>query len=81
MEARLDELHCEVAMMDWLIWPADLLLKAGAAVASLFVSEDAPSFIVIQMMIATLVLAAIVSVLVFWQSFVEFWRARSPTQP
>jgi len=63
-------------MLDWLMWPADLLLKAGAAVASVFASENSPNFVVVQMMVATLVLAAIVSLIVFWQSLIEYWRSR-----
>ena len=63
-------------MLDWLSWPADLLLNAGGFVASWFVSKDAPSFVVIQMMVATLVLAALVSMFVYWQSLVEYWRSR-----
>jgi hypothetical protein len=66
-------------MLDWLMWPADLLLKAGAAVASLFTSEDSPNFVVLQMMVATLVLAVIVSLIVFWQSLIEYWRSRWST--
>jgi len=62
-------------MLDWLSWPADVLLNAGAVVASWFVSKDAPSFVVVQMMVATLVLAAVVSALVYWQSLVEYWQS------
>jgi len=32
-------------MLDWLGWLADLLLNAGADVASLSVSKDAPDFV------------------------------------
>jgi hypothetical protein len=66
-------------MLDWLTWPADLLLNAGAIVASWFVSKDANSFVIIQMMVATLVLAAVVSAIVLWQSLIEYcqWRWRS----
>jgi len=63
-------------MTDWLMWPAEWLLAAGAAVASLFASEDSTNFAVIQMMVATLVLAAIVSGLVFLQSLVRYWWSR-----
>ena len=63
-------------MLDWLSWPADLLLNAGGFVASWFVSKEAPSFVVVQMMVATLVLAAVVSALVYWQSLAEYWRSR-----
>jgi len=63
-------------MLDWLTWPADLLLNAGAVVASWFISKDATNFILVQMMVATLVLAAIVAALVYWQSLVEFWQSR-----
>ena len=50
-------------MLDWLSWPADLLLNAGAVVASWFISKDATNFILVQMMVATLVLAASVAAL------------------
>ncbi|MGB7887627.1 MAG: hypothetical protein WCD52_07715 [Xanthobacteraceae bacterium] len=63
-------------MLDWLTWPADLLLNAGGVVAGWFVSKDTTSFTVIQMGFGTLVLAAVVSAIVFWQSLVEFWRSR-----
>jgi len=63
-------------MLDWLVWPANLLLDAGGAVASLFISEDDPGFAVIQMMVATLVLAAVVAVAVYWQTLVEYWQTR-----
>ncbi len=63
-------------MLDWLTWPADLLLSAGGAIARWFVDESDPSFVVIQMMVATLVLAALVALIVCWQSLVEFCRAR-----
>ncbi len=63
-------------MLDWLTWPADLLLNAAAVVAGWFVSKDATSFAVIQMMVATLVLAAIVSAIVFWPSLVGCWQSR-----
>jgi hypothetical protein len=62
-------------MLDWLTWPADVLLGIGGFVAGLFFSKDATSFTVIQMMIATLVLAAFVALLVFWQSVVEYCRS------
>ena len=63
-------------MLDWLSWPADLLLNAGAVVASWFVSKDATNFALVQMMVATLVLAAVVSAFVYWQSLVEYWKSR-----
>jgi membrane protein YdbS with pleckstrin-like domain len=63
-------------MADWLFWPAELLLAAGAAVASLFASKDTTNFAVIQMMVATLVLAAIVSLIVLLQSLVRYWLSR-----
>jgi hypothetical protein len=47
-------------MLDWLIW---------------FFSRDATSFTVVQMMFATLVLAAFVTLIVCWQSLVEYWRS------
>jgi len=62
-------------MADWLTWPADLLLGIGAIVASWFVSEDKPNFVVIQMMVATLVLAAIVGMLVYGQSLIGYCQS------
>jgi hypothetical protein len=62
--------------IDWIDWFADFLLNAGAVVASWFVSKDATNFMVLQMMIATLVLGAIVSVVVYWQSLVDYWKSR-----
>ena len=44
---------------DWLTRPADWLLSAGGVVGSLFFNKDATSFTVVQMMFATLMLAAL----------------------
>jgi hypothetical protein len=63
-------------MLDWLTWPADWLLNAGAAVAGLFFGKDNANFVVVQMMVATLILAAVVSLMVFWRSLVGMWRSR-----
>jgi hypothetical protein len=69
-------------MLDWLTWPADWLLSAGGVVASWFVSKDkdAASFAGMQMMIATLVLAAVVAVIVYWRNLADFiwsqWKTR-----
>jgi hypothetical protein len=52
-------------MLDWLTRPADWLLSAGGFVASWFFSKDATSFTVVQMMFATLMLAAFLSLIVF----------------
>jgi hypothetical protein len=62
-------------MLDWLSWPADGLLYLGGTVASWIVNKDAPNFIVVQMMAAILVLVAIVSAVVYWESLVEFWKS------
>jgi type II secretory pathway component PulJ len=50
-------------MVGWIV--RGLLLAAGS-VASWFVAKDAPGFGVIQMMVATLLLALIVAVIAFW---------------
>jgi hypothetical protein len=63
-------------MLDWLLWPAELLLAAGAAVASLFTNKDTINFVLIQMMVATLVLAAIVSLIVLLQRLIRYWWLR-----
>ena len=44
-------------MVDWLTWPAELVLSAGGIVASWFVSKDSLSFVALQMGFALLVLA------------------------
>jgi hypothetical protein len=62
-------------MLDWLTWPADQLLQIGGVVAGWFFSKDATSFTVVQMMFATLVLAAFVTVLVFWQQLIDYFRS------
>ena len=49
-------------MLDWLPWPADHLLRIGGVVAGWFFSRDAAGFTVVQMMFATLVLAAFVTI-------------------
>jgi hypothetical protein len=63
-------------MLNWLLWPAELLLAFGAAVASLFTSKDTINFLLIQMMVATLVLVAIVSLIVLLQRSVRYWWSR-----
>ena len=47
----------EAVIVDWLTWPAELLLSAGGIIASWFVGKDAPSFPAIQMGFGLLVLA------------------------
>jgi hypothetical protein len=62
-------------MLDWLTWPADQLLRIGGIVASWFFSEDAVTFTVVQMMFATIVLAAFAALIVFWQALFEYCRS------
>jgi isoprenylcysteine carboxyl methyltransferase (ICMT) family protein YpbQ len=40
-----------------------------------FFNQDATSFTVVQMMFATLMLAAFVLLIVFWQTLGEYWRS------
>jgi len=42
--------------------------------------KDAVSFTVVQMMFATLMLAAFLSRIVFWQTLVEYWRSHWKTR-
>ena len=81
MMCRMASINEQGDFLDWLTWPANLLLKLGALVASWFVSADTPSFGVIQMMVATLVLAAVVSLIVFLQSLTNFWRSHRNAPP
>ena len=55
-------------MVDWLTWPAELVLSAGGIVASWFVSKDSISFVALQMGFALVVLAAIVSLFAYFAS-------------
>ena len=59
-------------MLDWLTWPADLLLNVGGGIASLFLSKDSINFAVAQ---AMFVLAAVVTLIVYWQTLVGYWRS------
>ena len=65
----------ESDLVDWLTWPADQLLRIGGVVAAWFFSEDATGFTLVQMGFATLVLAAFVVLIVFWQALVEYCRS------
>ena len=69
----------EAIMVDWLTWPAELVLSAGGIVASWFVSKDSLSFVALQMGFALLVLAAIVSLFAYLPALVGYWRSRSQT--
>jgi hypothetical protein len=42
-------------MVDWLTWPAELVLSAGGVVASWLVSRDSLSFVALQMGFALVV--------------------------
>jgi hypothetical protein len=61
--------------MDWLTWPADQLLRIAGVVAGWFFDKGAVSFTVVQMMFATIVLAAFVALLVCWQSLIGYCRS------
>jgi len=65
----------ESNITDWLTWPAQLLLDWGGVVASWFFNEDAVTFTVVQMMFATILLAAVLALIVFWQRVVELCRS------
>jgi hypothetical protein len=64
-------------MVDWLTWPAQLVLSAGGIVASWFVSKDSLSFVALQMGFALVVLAAVVSLFAFLPNLVGYWRSHS----
>ena len=64
-------------MVDWLTWPAELVLSAGGIVASWFVSKDSLSFVALQMGFALMVLAAVVSLFAYLPALVGYWRSRS----
>jgi hypothetical protein len=63
-------------MVDWLTWPAELLLSAGGIVAGWFAGKNTPSFLALQIGFAMLVLAAIVTLFAFLPVWVGNWRSR-----
>ena len=64
-------------MVDWLTWPAELVLGAGGIVASWFVSKDSLSFVALQMGFALVVLAAVVSLFAYLPALFGYLRSRS----
>ena len=65
-------------MVDWLTWPAELLLSAGGIVARWFADKNTPSFLALQIGFAMLVLAAIVSLFAFFLPvLIGNWRSRT----
>ena len=67
-------------MLDWLTWPANLLLNTAAVIESWFVSKGSVNFGLIQMALAVLLLAAVVALIAYWQWLVQWvvesWRSR-----
>jgi hypothetical protein len=59
-------------MIDWI---TRLLLDAGAVVTGLFISKDRSEFDVISAMVATLILAAILCLLVYGKSLIDYLRS------
>ena len=70
----------EALVLDWLTKPADWLLSVGGFVASWFINQDTDGarFAGMQMMVATLVLAAVVALIIYWREVVSFLRSRWP---
>ena len=65
----------ESNMLDWLTWPADELLRIGGVVAGWFFSKDAVGFTLVQMMFATIMLAAFIALIVLWQRLIGYYRS------
>jgi len=63
-------------MVDWLTWPADLLLSAGGVLAGWFASKGTPSYTALRMGFGVLVLATIVSLLAYLPSLIGYLRSR-----
>ena len=59
-------------MLDWLTWPANLLLNTAAVIESWFVSKASVDFGLIQMALAVLLLAAVVALIAYWQWLVQW---------
>jgi hypothetical protein len=67
-------------MTDWLTWPADLLLSAGGFFARWLVSEDEPSFVLLQMAFAILIVAAFVFLVAWWRTLIVYRQLREKPQ-
>ena len=65
-------------MLDWLTRPAEFLLSAGGVVAGLILTRSVGA--VVQMIFATLMLAAFLSLIVFWQTLVAYCRSHWKTR-
>ena len=61
-------------MIDWI---TQGLLDAGASIAGLFMSKDRSEFDVMSAMIAIMLLAAILTLLVYGKSLVDYLRSVS----
>jgi hypothetical protein len=61
----------QAVMVDWLTWPAELLLSAGGIVASWFVSKDTPGFVALQLWFSVLVFAAVVWLFAYLPSLID----------
>ena len=59
-------------------WLADLLLNIGGVFTRWIFGNDLPGsrYQVLAMMFATLVLAAVVVAIAYWQSLVTLWESR-----
>ena len=55
-------------MVDWLTWPADLLLSANGVLAGWFASKGTPSYTALRMVI--------VSLLAYLPSLIGYLRSR-----
>jgi hypothetical protein len=68
---------------DWLSWPADALLNMGGWIASWFFDKNAIGFPLEEMMFATIVLAAIIVLIVYWEAVIGYWellwKSKHPT--
>lgn len=58
-------------MLNWLIRP---IMFVAAAIAGLFVAEDAANYGIIQLVIAVLLVTLLVAIAAFWESISDWLR-------
>ena len=63
-------------MLDWLTWPADLLLSAGGFFARWFARKGSNSFILLQMAFAILIVTALVFLVAWLRTLAGYWQLR-----
>lgn len=60
-------------MLNLLIRP---IMFLAAAIAAVFVAQDAPNFGIIQMVVGLFLIVALVAIGAFWETLSDRWRSK-----